>query len=112
MRAADSQRRGGLNTAAGSIDCKTRCLLILLLAVFIQHHDLHFVLSLRPSVRRRREIESSCAAAGQIQRRFEAWDRSALFARDILESESTLHFHLAGGIRNSRDGVDSVARVE
>jgi hypothetical protein len=86
--------------------------LILLLALFVEHENLNFVFTLRPAVRWRREIESSRAAAGQIESRLKSRDRSALLSFDVFDGQPSLYFHLAGSIRNIGNRIDRISTAE
>src|SRR5260370_28650459 len=72
----------------GSRYRKTCRLLILLLAVFIQHENFHLIFALGPTVGGRRESVSCCAAAGQIQCFLESWDRPGVLPWDIFEGQT------------------------
>src|SRR3989440_5759242 len=98
--------------SAVSGDGKACRLLILLLAVFVQHQDFHLVLALRPAGSRRREGEIRRAAAGQVKRLRESRNRPALLPRNVVHYQSSRHLHLAWDVRDFCDGVDRIVRAE
>src|SRR5947209_8485720 len=87
-------------------------LLILLLAVFVQHQDFQLILARRPARSRRCESEIRRGAAGQVERLLKARYRPALLAGNVVEDQSPLGLELFRGVGNLGDGVDRVVRAE